>query len=1194
MNHTYRLIWSHRSHCFVAVGEHARGCGKSARGAALVIAAALAAAVFPVSPAAAGPTGGVVTQGAGSIARPDALTTAITQTSSRLAIDWTSFSSAAGERITFIQPDAFSIALNRVTGRGRSELMGSLVANGQVFLLNPNGVLFGPNASVDVGGLVASTLGMDTNSFMNGSQVLEGGGQGSVVNQGKLTATEGGRDAISGYIALVGPRVINEGAINAQQGQVLMAAGDKVTLTLAGRSLASYTIDRGSLNALVDNRSTGMISASGGQVTLDASAADKLSQAVVNHSGVIEAQTLAAGNKTGSIRLLGGIKSGDREAGDMLVDGTLDVSAPGGGDGGRVETSAARVNIAKSAQVSLLAQELGGNSNGTWTNASRDFLIAKGKGPETSTSIGATTLSQLLSSASRNPATPNVAAGTGDLYVNAPVAWESASKLTLSASRNIYVNADINASKGGSLTLEYGQGTAGGSPNYFVRNGAKIYLPDGDNFSLRFGKLGQLSTYRVISKPGAPGSVTGNDLQGISNAVNNGRYVLGADIDASATKTWNNGAGFVPIGGFNGILDGLGHTISNLYINSTQSLWVGLIRDLTSNGRVQNLTLENADISNNGSSPTTAVGALVGKNDGKIFNAHATMSIKSAYNNAGGLVGINNGEIRNSSAVGTVTFEGARDAEATGGLVGRQVGQVKSGSTSKAGGTIIDSYATVDVIGNRSVGGLVGLMEKSATGIENPTVTGSYAGVSADGRKGSVQGKENVGGLVGYLELGSISDSYAAVPVTGTSASASSAAIGGLVGLSGGTVQRAYARGPVRSDNADKSTVGGLIGKGAGLAFNSFWNTETTGQASSRGGADANGIDTAGMRNLSTFKGWDIDAEGGTGKTWRIYDGQTAPLLRSFLVTKDVEDKSVTYNNARQSGCTGMPCDSAAGNTTFSAASGEYAGTYTPYDLQQGYDIRGGKLTITPVLLTPSVTSTLEKVYDGKTDVYQQDLLSITPLNPGAVTLRYASAQYDNKNAADDRTVSFSGITLDGNSLGNYEIANTFSSGGKITKRALSLVDTKVNDREYDGSKSATLASTPASLGSLVNSVVNDDVSAVNAASVEFVTRNAGENKQVTVNRVTLGGTDAGNYSIAENITVETNARILRRALTLSDTKVDDREYDGTSNAVLNGIGTLNRTVAGDKVTASASGAAFADKTAATNKEVTVSGVVLA
>jgi filamentous hemagglutinin family protein len=1174
MNHSYRLIWSHRSHCFVAVGEHARRRGKSVKGATVVVAGMLAAAMSAVTPASAGPTGGIIPKdgGQGSITRPDANITIITQTSPRLAIDWTSFSSAYGERISFNQPNSSSIALNRVVGAGRSELMGSLAANGQVFVINPNGVLFGPNASVDVGGLLASTLNMDPAKFLEGSQVLEGGGIGTVVNRGKLTATEGGVASNSGYIALVGPRVINEGTISAVQGRVLMAAGDSVTLTLDGRSLAGYTINRGSLDALVEN--SGTISANGGRVTLDARAADKLSQAVVNHTGVIEAQTLR--RNPGSIELLGGIKSADMEAGDMYVAGKLDVSAPDGGNGGSVKTSAARVNIGELAQVSLLAQELGGNTNGTWTNTSRDFLIAAGEGPQTTTSIGAVTLSQKLSSASQNPATANIATGTGDLYVNAPVTSESGKNLTLSASGNIYINADIHAAKGGSLLLEYGQGVPNETPNYSVRNGAKIYLQDGNNFHLRLGKLGEVNTYRVISKPGAQGSTSGNDLQGISNAVNAGRYVLGDDIDASATKTWNNGTGFIPIGGFQGTLDGLGHTIRNLYIKSTESLWVGLIRDLTSNGRVQNLVLENAEVTNNGSSPTTAVGALVGKNDGKIFNVHATTSVKSAYNNAGGLVGINNGEIKGSSAIGTVTFEGTRDAEATGGLVGRQM----------PGSTIIDSYAMATVSGNGSVGGLVGLMEKRGdNGRANPIVTGSYAAVSADG-KGSVQGKTFTGGLVGYLESGLIEDSYAALPVTGGDVT------GGLVGFLGGAVQRTYATGLVKSASANQNTVGGLVGDGSGNAFNSFWNKETTGQNSSRGGNGAQPLTTDNMQRLATFKGrdWKIDDEGGNGTIWRIYDGQTAPLLRSFLVTKDVETRSVTYNAQTQIGCAGMPCDSdsAPGNLPLTAASGRNAGTFAPYSTQQGYDIRGGKLIITPVLLTPT-TNAPEKVYDGTTNVLQQLPLYLHTLGSDDVTAKYASLKYDTKNAGNNKTVTFSGITLGGNNAGNYEIADAFSVGnGKITPLTVSLSGTEVASKVYDGNKTAKVSN----VGALGKTIQDDDIG-VSAGSAEFNDKNVAEKKTVTVSGLTLTGNDAGNY-LLDRTTITTTAGITPLTVSLSGTEAANKVYDGNKAADILNVGTLDKAVAGDAVIVNVSAAEFNDKNVAQKKTVTVSGLTLA
>jgi filamentous hemagglutinin family protein len=1151
MNHTYRLIWSHRSRSLVVVGEHARSCGKSVRGAALVIAAALAAAIFPVSPASAGPSGGIVTQGAGRIVRPDTGTTAITQASSRLAIDWTSFSSAAGEKINFIQPNASAIALNRVTGGGRSELMGSLNANGQVFVLNPNGVLFGPNASVNVGGLVASTLDMDSKNFVNGSQVLEGGGAGAVVNQGRITASQGG------YVALVGPRVVNEGAISAVQGKVLMAAGDKVSLTLGNGSLAGYSIDRGSLDALVQN--SGFISASGGEVTLTASAVEQIGRAAVNHTGVIEAQTVE--DRPGTIRLLG-----DMKAGTLQVTGKLDASAPNGGKGGFVETSAAQVNIADSGQVTTFASS---GKTGTWLIDPDDFEIKSGEAAGTTSSIGATTLSTNLGKTNVQIVTANVSTGTGDLYVNAAVKWDAATKLTLSASRNIYINADINATKG-QLQLEYAQ--SGSSPDYgyFLNNGAKVFLPDGGNFFVSPGKGFGLVSYRVISKLGGQGSATENDLQGISNNVI--RYVLGADIDASATYRWDGDkgdGGFVPISGFAGTLDGLGHTISNLYINNTKQQYVGLFGDLKPTGNIRNLVLENANVSNRALISTVPVGSVVGQNEGKLFNVHTrNMTVSTSTDNAGGLVGNNKGEIRNSSAVGAVNVLIAKEEiEGVGGLVGTQ------------SGTIIDSYAMAAVNGRTSTGGLVGLMTGGS-------VSGSYAGKSTDGY-GSVVGGENTGGLIGYMKSGTVSNSYAAVPVTGANGT------GGLIGRAAieSKVENTYATGLVKFTGDDDKAVGGLVGSGGATVTTSFWDMQTTGQAQANSNSGL-GLASSEMKNLAIFagKGWSVDDEGGTGKVWRIYDGQTAPLLRSFLVMKEVEANSVIYNAQTQAGCTGTPCGSAAGDLPFTAASGLNAGTYAPYSTQQGYDVKGGKLTITPALLTASAIAP-EKTYDGTVDVSQQQLSIKGVLGSDIITANYASAQYDNKTAGDNKAVTFSGIKLDGAGAGNYKTADALTvSNAKITKRELSLSDTQVADKEYDGNTSATLNS----LGQLSNGISGDDVK-INTASVEFFDKNALVDKQVIVKSAKLTGKDADNYTIANNMTVETKAEITRRKLSLSGTQVAGKEYDGNTSATHNGLGTLDRKISGDivEVNADSASAAFADKNVGQGKAVTVSNLKL-
>jgi filamentous hemagglutinin family protein len=130
--------------------------------------AVLAASQLLAGASQAGPDGGRIVGGAGRIDRGD-LDTVITQSSDRLAIDWDSFNVGANESVRFIQPDASSIALNRILGNNGSEIHGRIDANGHVVLVSPHGVFFGENATVNVGGLIASGLDISTDDFMNGS-----------------------------------------------------------------------------------------------------------------------------------------------------------------------------------------------------------------------------------------------------------------------------------------------------------------------------------------------------------------------------------------------------------------------------------------------------------------------------------------------------------------------------------------------------------------------------------------------------------------------------------------------------------------------------------------------------------------------------------------------------------------------------------------------------------------------------------------------------------------------------------------------------------------------------------------------------------------------------------------------------------------------------------------------------------------
>ena len=138
----------------------------------------------------------------------------IQQLTDQAIVDWQSFSIGANESVRILQPGALSVLLNRVTGVDPSTILGSLEANGNVWLINPNGILFGPGSTVNVGGLVASTLDISNQDFLSGNYNfrLAGPDLGAVVNQGRIRITDGG------YAVLTGPSVLNEGTIVAKSG----------------------------------------------------------------------------------------------------------------------------------------------------------------------------------------------------------------------------------------------------------------------------------------------------------------------------------------------------------------------------------------------------------------------------------------------------------------------------------------------------------------------------------------------------------------------------------------------------------------------------------------------------------------------------------------------------------------------------------------------------------------------------------------------------------------------------------------------------------------------------------------------------------------------------------------------------------------------------------------------------------------
>ncbi|TVT75525.1 MAG: filamentous hemagglutinin N-terminal domain-containing protein [Denitromonas halophila] len=539
LNHCFRVVWNAATSVWRAVSEAgpAQGkgrAGRAARSLRCAAAGSVAIGVCLISPAATAvpaatdlPTGGTVVGGHATIASSGARMD-VTQTSAGAAIDWASFNIGSQAHVHFQQP-AGGATLNRVLDTNASQIYGRLTSTGQVFLVNPQGVYFAPGAQVDVGGLVASTLNIANTDFMAGRYAFAGGSSNAIINQANITAAPGGT------IALIAARIINDGTLTAHGGNVLLGAGDTVTLDLGGPVKLQVAND--TVETLIDNG--GAIRADGGQVLLTSQAAATLASSVINNTGMIEAQTLTTG-ETGEIVLFA-------HGGETRVDGTIKA------EGGFIETSGATFAFSDGAVIKA-AQWLIDPVNITIDTALASAIqAALGGGNVTISTDGGNT-----------PDTSSGQSGSdGDITVNSAIAW-SANKLTLNAARNINVNATLDATGSGSLAFEYGQGSADGAGSaYTVANGAKIYIPTAaaftwkkgsgaaarnlvfDNGNLRFGNGTQasLNTNGLLEQPwyfdntSEIGGVTRNAWYKLTFS----NYALNMEVGAGGdgTNSWN-------------------------------------------------------------------------------------------------------------------------------------------------------------------------------------------------------------------------------------------------------------------------------------------------------------------------------------------------------------------------------------------------------------------------------------------------------------------------------------------------------------------------------------------------------------------------------------------------------------------------------------------------------------------------------
>lgn len=511
------------------------------------------------------PTGGQIQSGQGAIAQ-NGKTMTVTQQSGKMAVDWTQFNIAKDEAVKFAQPGRDAVALNRITGGQKSVIDGALSANGNLLLVNPNGVVFSKTATVDVGSLVASTAQLNdpfmksfAGSTANLNLTIGERNTSAILNEGTIAAQ-------GGLVALHAAQVENTGTISNPGGTVALAAARQLTLSPDGDGKLNYAVDGELAQAKALN--SGRIQADGGYVVMTAKSAQDVLGTVVNNTGTLEARTLRKDEK-GQILLDGG------QSGQVEVNGTLDASgmedgqsagsikvigqktivhddtnliAQGNVDGGKIETSGDVLNLGDGLTIDasgvkgkhgewlldpleILIQDeqplqAAGDQSLPTVNGGKETQITYNDPPSATQNADATyssttwiktsKITDILNAGTdvtiQAASTSQAASITVNSAIKPKVKEDREATLTLEAQRNVTINKEIAADKdGGKLNVKLNSDTDGDGVGAVIIN-ADISTNGG------FFTSGSGGTVTIKVQNGtANGTYTDTGLEGKAN-----------------------------------------------------------------------------------------------------------------------------------------------------------------------------------------------------------------------------------------------------------------------------------------------------------------------------------------------------------------------------------------------------------------------------------------------------------------------------------------------------------------------------------------------------------------------------------------------------------------------------------------------------------------------------------------------------
>jgi filamentous hemagglutinin family protein len=674
----------------------------------------------------ANPTGGNVVAGSANITGQGTSAVTVNQASNIAIINWQTFSINSGESTSFLQPGLNSAALNRVLGGQTSLINGTLTANGQIYLINGNGVIVGPGGVIDASAFTASTRDITNANFLSGNLHFAGSSDAGVQNLGLIKALEGN-------VVLIGRTVDNEGTISAPRGTAGLIAGDNVLLAQHNADGSTITVSPISMavkaSSPVGVKNGGTITAAAAELK---AASGNIYGLAVQNLGTIRATTVS--HQGGHIWLTSGL-------GKVSNAGTLDASATAaGGKGGTVTLKSTNGTVSHTGQI--LAR---GGDGGTGGNAEISGANVQFTGSVDLSAPAGTKGTLLL-----DPATVDVVTGGGGNITastvdpSAIVAALNTANVILNATLSITVDDAINASGNantGNLSLAAqtvnlnapiqlngslngSASTVNESPAALIQNGVDAIGAAGGTVNLAPGATYPLSQEIVIDKivniEGNGATINGQDVTRIME-IDGGTVGLdglefvggnGVSTAGAAMTNFNGSGGAILVYGSNTSAS-VSITDSTFLGNSAGSNSGGAICNVSISGGGCNVFLENDTFLGN-----TAVNGGVLYDDAA-FGGNATFAMKEdsiAENNGNGAIyttvlssGNASVTINDSILAGNMNGGIESDYVNGGGGTLMDVGYNLYGQNGNAGGFV--STASTDILLAGAIGTVVGPLD---------------------------------------------------------------------------------------------------------------------------------------------------------------------------------------------------------------------------------------------------------------------------------------------------------------------------------------------------------------------------------------------------------------------------------------------------------------------------------------------------